>query len=98
MYVPQKMLVTGGCGFIGSNFINYMMETHQLLEIWNLDAMYYCSSINNLEEKTVNNARYHLIRGNLTSYDLILHILSEHKIDTVIHFAAQSHVDRKSVV
>jgi dTDP-glucose 4,6-dehydratase len=62
------------------------------VEIINLDAMYYCASEFNIEETVRNSDRYHLIKGNLCSFDLIHTILEIYKIDTVIHFAAQSHV------
>ena len=89
----QNLLITGGCGFIGSNFINYYFEKHQNINIINLDAMYYCASEENIKEHIRESSRYTLVKGNLCSYDLLNHILNTHKIDTVIHFAAQSHVE-----
>jgi dTDP-glucose 4,6-dehydratase len=62
------------------------------VEIVNIDAMYYCASENNIPKEVIESGRYHLIKGNLCSYDLIANILNIYKIDTVIHFAAQSHV------
>ena len=95
----MKLLVTGCCGFIGSNFVNYYFRKSENLEIVNLDAMYYCASENNINEDIRKSDKYHLIKGNLCSFDLISNILEIYKIDTVIHFAAQSHVqnsfDRK---
>jgi dTDP-glucose 4,6-dehydratase len=88
----MKLLVTGCCGFIGSNFVNYYFKQNADVEIINLDAMYYCASEFNIEETVRNSDRYHLIKGNLCSFDLIHTILEIYKIDTVIHFAAQSHV------
>ena len=88
----MKLLVTGCCGFIGSNFVNYYFNENSEIEIVNLDAMYYCASENNINETVRNSNRYHLIKGNLCSYDLISNILHIYKIDTIIHFAAQSHV------
>jgi dTDP-glucose 4,6-dehydratase len=58
----------------------------------NLDAMYYCASETNVSEDVRNSNRYHLVKGNLCSYDLIANILNIYQIDTIIHFAAQSHV------
>jgi dTDP-glucose 4,6-dehydratase len=86
-----NLLITGGCGFIGSNFINYIFDRTDY-NIINLDAMYYCASENNVKEEIRNNSRYKLIKGNLCSYDLVRHIINDYKIDYVIHFAAQSHV------
>ena len=88
----KNLLITGGCGFIGSNFINYYFYKHNNVNIINLDAMYYCANENNILEDIRNSDRYHLIKGNLCSIDLLNHILEVYQIDTVIHFAAQSHV------
>ena len=88
----MKLLVTGCCGFIGSNFVNYYFNNNSEVEIVNLDAMYYCASETNINTEIINSNRYHLIKGNLCSFDLISNILDIYKIDTVIHFAAQSHV------
>jgi len=88
----MKLLVTGCCGFIGSNFVNFYFNENREVEIINLDAMYYCASENNVNEEIRNSERYHLVKGNLCSFDLISNILEIYKIDNVIHFAAQSHV------
>ena len=88
----MKLLVTGCCGFIGSNFVNFYFNENREVEIINLDAMYYCASENNINEEIRNSDRYHLVKGNLCSFDLISNILEIYKIDNVIHFAAQSHV------
>ena len=88
----MKLLVTGCCGFIGSNFVNYYFKENPDVKIVNLDAMYYCASENNIDESVRTSQRYQLIKGNLCSFDLIANILDIYQIDTVIHFAAQSHV------
>jgi dTDP-glucose 4,6-dehydratase len=88
----MRLLVTGCCGFIGSNFVNYYFNENPEVKIINLDAMYYCASENNIKKEIIDSDRYHLIKGNLCSFDLISNILEIYKIDTVIHFAAQSHV------
>jgi dTDP-glucose 4,6-dehydratase len=87
--MAKVILVTGGCGFIGSNFINYMLQVDPDVRIVNIDCLNYCAK----ESNVVANERYKFIRGNITSKDLILHILEEYKVDTIVHFAAQSHVD-----
>lgn len=88
----MNLLITGGCGFIGSNFINYYFWKNPDAVIVNLDAMYYCANENNIHEDVRMSPRYHLIKGNLCSYDLIYNLLDIYKISKVIHFAAQSHV------
>lgn len=88
----MKLLVTGCCGFIGSNFINFYFNENPDVLIVNLDAMYYCASENNVNENIRKSDRYHLVKGNLCSFDLISNILEIYGIDTVVHFAAQSHV------
>jgi len=86
------MLVTGGCGFIGSNFINHYFPRHTDVKIVNLDAMYYCAAEDNISEEIRNDPRYVLIKGNLCDSDLMTKILETYRITSVIHFAAQSHV------
>jgi len=88
----MNLLVTGCCGFIGSNFVNYYFKENSSVNIINLDAMYYCASENNVDEHIRNSDRYKLIKGNLCSFELISSTLELYNIDTVIHFAAQSHV------
>ena len=87
----KNLLVTGGCGFIGSNFINTFFNEINC-NIINFDAMYYCANEFNVHEDIRNSSRYTLVKGNLTSFDLVRHVLNSHNIDYVIHFAAQSHV------
>jgi dTDP-glucose 4,6-dehydratase len=72
--------------------VNYYFKENTEVEIINIDAMYYCASENNIDEELIKSGRYHLIKGNLCSYDLIANVLNIYQIDTVIHFAAQSHV------
>jgi dTDP-glucose 4,6-dehydratase len=85
----MNILVTGGCGFIGSNFINYMLKNNNNIKIFNIDCLNYCAN----ESNVVEHSNYKFIKGNITSKDLVLHILNEYVIDAIIHFAAQSHVD-----
>ena len=86
------LLITGGCGFIGSNFINYIMNKMDKIKVINLDAMYYCANENNIEEKHRTSNRYTLIKGNVRSYSLLRNVFDKEKPSHVIHFAAQSHV------
>ncbi len=88
----KNLLVTGGCGFIGSNFINIFAEKYPDVKIINFDALYYCADKNNIHKHIQTSDRYEFVQGNLCSFDLVKHILDSHRIDTIIHFAAQSHV------
>jgi len=88
----KKLLVTGGCGFIGSNFINIFHHRYPEVYIINIDALYYCADKNNVNESVRNSSRYHFVKGNICSLDLVKYVLEYYNIDTVIHFAAQSHV------
>jgi len=87
-----NLLVTGGCGFIGSNFINYYFPKQKINRLVNLDAMYYCADKNNIDETIRKNSNYVLIEGNLCNENLIKQTLTQYQITHVIHFAAQSHV------
>ncbi len=89
----MNILVTGGCGFIGSNFINYLLKKYPNYEITNLDKMYYCASHENIDKNIRNNARYTFIEGDINDTYLIKYIITSKNIDCIIHFAAQSHVD-----
>ncbi|RZD39587.1 MAG: dTDP-glucose 4,6-dehydratase [Thaumarchaeota archaeon] len=87
----MKLLVTGGFGFIGSNFILKNLAEHQKWEITNLDAMLYGSNENNLTS-IENNQNYKFVEGNISDYGLMKKLISEH--DVIINFAAESFVDR----
>ena len=89
-----NLLVTGGCGFIGSNFINYYFPKGKINKLVNLDAMYYCANKNNVDENIRKNTNYTLIEGNLCDEKIVTKLLYEHEITHIIHFAAQSHVQR----
>jgi dTDP-glucose 4,6-dehydratase len=86
----KNILVTGGCGFIGSNFINYYLTNNNDINLYNIDCLNYCASIKNV---TYTGKNYKLIKGDITDKSLVSFILEEYNIDTIIHFAAQSHVD-----
>src|ERR1044071_8071453 len=85
----KNMLVTGALGFIGSNFVNYYSEKYPDIKIVILDKKDYCSS----EENITNPSKIEIIIGNIMDKDLVRSILYSNQIDTIIHFAAQSHVD-----
>jgi len=86
----MNILITGGCGFIGSNFINYAFAKYHSYRFVNIDAMYYCASLENVK---VSSDNYKFIKGNINDLNLVKRILVEENITHIIHFAAQSHVD-----
>lgn len=88
-YIPKNILVTGGAGFIGSNLINFLLEKYDNINIYNIDKLDYCSR----EKNVIFKKNYKFIKGNINQSDLINYILNEYHIDTIIHLAAQSHVD-----
>ena len=87
-----NLLITGGCGFIGSNFINYYFPKNKINKLVNIDAMYYCADEKNVDNEIRNDNRYFFIKGNICNDELITNILKQHNITHIIHFAAQSHV------
>lgn len=88
----SKLLVTGGCGFIGSNFINFILSNYPDIVIYNLDKLDYCSNTNYIDNNLIRD-NYKFIQGNICDKDFISFILNEYKIEVIVHFAAQSHVD-----
>ena len=89
----KNILVTGGCGFIGSNFINYAVVKYPQYNFVNIDAMYYCASHDNIEESVRDSNNYKFVEGKIQDLSLIKYILKTENITHIIHFAAQSHVD-----
>jgi len=88
----MKLLVTGGAGFIGSNFIRYLLAEHVEAQVTNLDALTYAGNLENLAD-VADNPRYRFVRGDVCDAALADELLRE-GCDAVIHFAAESHVDR----
>jgi dTDP-glucose 4,6-dehydratase len=95
-YQPHSMLVTGGAGFIGANFIRHVLTTEPTTHIINLDKLTYAGSLNHLKNLPHPN-KHHFIQGDITDTSLVHHILMHHHIDTIVHFAAESHVDRSII-
>ncbi|WP_045518240.1 dTDP-glucose 4,6-dehydratase [Neobacillus niacini] len=89
----MKLLVTGGAGFIGSNFVRYMVNKYPNYQIVNLDLLTYAGNLENL--KDIENApNYKFVRGDIADHEFINGLFKEEKFDYVLNFAAESHVDR----
>jgi dTDP-glucose 4,6-dehydratase len=89
----KTVLVTGGCGFIGANFVRLLLETRQDWRVINLDKLTYAGNLHNLEDVS-EHPNYRFVRGDICDQTLLESLFSEEQIDTVVHFAAESHVDR----
>jgi len=87
------MLVTGGAGFIGANFIRYVQTHEPNIMIVNLDKLTYAGSLDHLKDLP-SPQHHHFIRGDINDAQLVKHVLQHHHVDTIVHFAAESHVDR----
>lgn len=89
----KKILVTGGCGFIGSNFIIYMLSKYDDIKIINVDLLTYAGNLENLNE-IKENKNYKFIKGDISDREFIFELFKKEKFDIVVNFAAESHVDR----
>lgn len=89
----MKILVTGGCGFIGSNFIKLILNEHKDVEIVNFDKLTYAGNIKNLDQLK-NNVNYSFVKGDISLEEDLVNIISEKDFDFIVNFAAESHVDR----
>nr|MBP8708181.1 GDP-mannose 4,6-dehydratase [Caldisericia bacterium] len=87
----MKILITGGCGFIGSNFIKYWLNKYPKDKIINLDKLTYAGNLNNLKD-IESNPNYEFVQGDICDKDLVMKLTKD--IDLIVHFAAESHVDR----
>jgi dTDP-glucose 4,6-dehydratase len=92
----MKLLVTGGAGFIGSNFVMHMLEKYPDVSLTNLDLLTYAGNLENLQDTRPYGDRHRFVRGDITDRTLVQQLVSEHP-DAVINFAAESHVDRSII-
>ncbi len=98
-FEPRRVLVTGGAGFIGGNFVRHLLESDPAIRIWNLDALTYAGNLASLSDVEARfgpggDSRYHFIRSDIGDFDRVAKLLADAQIDSVVHFAAESHVDR----
>ena len=89
----KQVLVTGGAGFIGSNFIQYLLDRYPDVQVVNLDALTYAGNLENLEP-VEDNPRYTFVKGDIRDRELVGQLFARYAFDTVVNFAAESHVDR----
>ena len=89
----MKILVTGGAGFIGSNFIYYMLEKHPGYKVVCLDALTYAGNLETLDE-AMKNPDFKFVKGDITDREAVRTLFADEKFDVVVNFAAESHVDR----
>ena len=89
----RNVLITGGAGFIGSNFVRYLLNIEPDVRVVNLDLLTYAGSLENLKDLPDPN-RHIFVKGGICDQALLEDLLSEHQIDTIVHFAAETHVDR----
>jgi len=89
----KNVLVTGGAGFIGSNFVHFLLDIDKEVRVINLDALTYAGSRENLRDLS-DPTRHLFVQGNILDRELVDRLLQEYQIDTLVHFAAETHVDR----
>jgi len=89
----KNVLVTGGAGFIGANFVHYLLKVEPGAQIVNLDALTYAGSLENLKNLP-DPSRHTFVHGDICDAELVQRLMHKHDIDTIVHFAAESHVDR----
>jgi len=92
----RNVMITGGAGFIGSNFVRYMLNAEPQISVVNLDALTYAGSLENLKDLP-DSSRHLFVQGDICDRQLVDDLLRRHEIDTVVHFAAETHVDRSIV-
>ncbi len=92
-YNMETILVTGGAGFIGTNFIRYILTNTQDIQVVNLDALTYAGNLESLASLP-NSERHIFVRGRIEDTELVIRLLDTHEVKKIVHFAAETHVDR----
>ncbi|MBL7215764.1 MAG: dTDP-glucose 4,6-dehydratase [Phycisphaerae bacterium] len=92
----KRILVTGGAGFIGANFVRLVLDEHPDTFVLNLDVLTYAGNLENLKGYT-DNPIHVFVKGDICDADLVANLIDEHKIEAIVNFAAESHVDRSLV-
>ncbi len=92
----MNIIVTGGAGFIGSNFVRHMLTNYPEYKVVNLDLLTYAGNIHNLDDLK-DNPNHVFVKGNITDHALVVDLIKEHQINAIINFAAESHVDRSII-
>jgi len=92
-FAPRRLLVTGGAGFIGSNFVHYVLRVGGDVAVVNLDALTYAGNLANLAD-VESDPRHRFVKGDIRDAATVERVMREHAIDAVVHLAAESHVDR----
>ncbi|MDO8502295.1 MAG: dTDP-glucose 4,6-dehydratase [Gemmatimonadaceae bacterium] len=92
-HAPRSVLVTGGAGFIGANFVEHILENDSQIRVTTLDSLTYAGSLDNLRN-AISDPRHAFIEGDITDAALVNRLIADNSIDTIVHFAAESHVDR----
>lgn len=89
----MNILITGGAGFIGSNFIHYLLETYEDIEVLNYDKLTYAGNLENLKNFK-DNPHYNFVKGDICDSKQVMEVIKKFSINQIINFAAESHVDR----
>ncbi|MED3778578.1 dTDP-glucose 4,6-dehydratase [Geobacillus stearothermophilus] len=92
----MNLLVTGGAGFIGSNFVRYMLEKYPNYKVVNYDLLTYAGNLENLKD-VENHPNYAFVKGDINNRELVDYLVKTHEIDVIVNFAAESHVDRSII-